>query len=336
MPISSKNPLKHYFEINSNKEKANFLKTKHIPIDINLDEDTSVLWDYHNKLVNRAKQKNNNKLSLLDLKIELAERITKKCEFCERKCKVNRKSKDLGKCGCSYDTKVASDFIHLGEEKEIIPSYTVFFSGCTFECVFCQNFDISQKPKLGKVVTPKNLAKSIDDFREGGAKNVNFVGGDPTPHIHTILRTLKFTKENIPIVFNSNMYLSKKAMNLLNGIVDVYLTDFKYFKNSHAKKYSKISKYFDVISRNHLKALDHAELLIRHLVLPNHIECCTKNILMWIRDNIGKNTRVNCMFQYRPQYRAYNFEEISRRLTYEEKKRVYEIVDEIGLENVSF
>jgi putative pyruvate formate lyase activating enzyme len=129
------------------------------------------------------------------------------------------REKTSGKCNARR-ARITSEFLHLGEETVLIPSHTIFFSGCTFQCVFCQNWDISQKIS-GFYVEPEKLASIIIKRRSEGARNVNWVGGDPTPNLPYILKVLKELTVNVPQIWNSNMYCSKETMNLLNGIIDV-------------------------------------------------------------------------------------------------------------------
>ena len=116
------------------------------------------------------------------------------------------------------------------------------------------------------------MSKMIDTRKKQGAKNVNWVGGDPTPNLYYILKTLKFCRVNIPQIWNSNMYCSQETFEILNGIIDVYLTDFKYRNNECALRLSKVDNYIEIIKRNHKFAYENGEVIIRHLVMPNHIE----------------------------------------------------------------
>jgi len=262
-------------------------------------------------------------------KIKDAFEILENCEFCERKCKVNRLKGQLGFCRAANKIEISSYFEHLGEEYFFIPSFTIFFLGCTFSCQFCQNWTISQRIEKGTVYNEKELAEIIDEHSH--CKNVNFVGGDPTPYLPFILKILKLVKANIPVVWNSNFYMSEKAMDLLNGIVDVYLSDFKYGNNKCAERLSKVKNYFDIVSRNHVLALKDSELVIRHLVMPNHFECCTKKIFDFIANKLGKKAVINIMDQYRPQYMAHKYPEINRRLTAEEFKKAVDYAEKVGL-----
>ncbi len=260
-------------------------------------------------------------------KAESAREILKSCHLCERRCHVNRLEGKQGFCGV-LEARVASEFVHVGEEPELVPSYTIFFSGCTFHCVYCQNWDISQYPFRGEYIKPEILAGMISNIR---AKNVNWVGGEPTPNLPYVLDVLTHLKTNIPQIWNSNMYLTEESMDLLNGVIDVYLTDFKYGNDKCARNLSDAKNYWEITTRNHLIAREQAEMIIRHLVLPNHLECCTKPILEWISENL-ENVKVNLMDQYRPEWRAMDFREISRKLTHTEFQEALRFADELGID----
>ncbi len=269
--------------------------------------------------------------SLLEVKISLARSLVSECRLCEWKCGVNRLEGQVGVCRVGAP-RVASAFIHMGEEAPITPSGTVFFSGCNFRCAFCQNWDISQFPESGSPVDAGRLASAMDELRGRGARNVNLVGGEPTPNLHVILEALNLASEDFPVIWNSNMYMSEEAMRLLLGVVDLWLPDFKYWRDECARRYSGVLRYRETVTRNLRMAHNFppGEMVVRHLVLPGHLECCTKPILGWIAGNIP-NVLVNVMDQYRPEYRAGEFEEINRRISREEMREAYRMADELGL-----
>jgi putative pyruvate formate lyase activating enzyme len=262
----------------------------------------------------------------LGLKAEKAKKILEKCVLCERRCLANRALGKQGFCGV-LEPRISSEFIHLGEEAELVPSYTIFFTGCNFKCAYCQNWDISQNPKNGVEVTPRMLARLINRQH---ARNVNWVGGEPTPNLPYILEVLVGVEKNIPQVWNSNMYLSDEAISLLEGVIDVYLTDFKYGNDDCARRLSKVDGYTTVVKRNHLLARKNGEMIIRHLMLPGHFDCCTKPILEWISQKL-ENVRVNLMDQYRSEYRAYQIPEIDHPLKRGEFRKAESYALELGL-----
>ena len=222
------------------------------------------LWRLHDERMSEYREKNGRfgsftelpgqrSPSLLDVKIELAARIMEKCYFCEIRCGANR-YKHPGACGVDAISHYYSEFLHRGEERELIPSHTIFFAGCTFACAYCQNWTIATEVR-GHIVDPKEMAEIIEVRHREGGKNVNFVGGDPTPHLYTILQIVSFMGSNIPVVWNSNMYITPESFRLLEGVVDVYLGDFRYGNDEHASRYSSASNYWAVTTRAFAAAL---------------------------------------------------------------------------------
>ena len=323
--------LSKYFEILEENIPAKYQNCKYIPVEFNTDNSLKILWEKHDSALKNIKLSEvKPEQSLLDLKIEIANRIFQSCCFCERRCNVDRREQS-GNCGVKQPG-VASEFLHIGEESVLVPSHTIFFSGCTFHCVFCQNWDISQF-NTGLYVEPLKLASVIAERKAQGSRNVNWVGGDPTPNVLYILQTLKELNVNIPQVWNSNMYCSVETMKLLQGVIDVYLTDFKYGNDRCAKRLSKVENYLRIVERNHKTAYSNGEVIVRHLVMPNHVECCSKPIIRWISENIPECV-VNIMAQYRPEYHAYEYDDISRHVSAEEVLEVKEYADELNIHQI--
>jgi putative pyruvate formate lyase activating enzyme len=329
--VNTKILLSDYFNILDEKSLAKYLICKKSPVDFDGSESTSKLWKKHDKAIKNYKLEDiKPKQSLLDLKIEIASRIFQNCYFCERRCNVNR-TKDSGNCGVKQ-TGIISEFLHTGEEMVLVPSHTIFFSGCTFHCVFCQNWDISQV-NSGIYVKPEKLVNIIHNRNLQGSKNVNWVGGDPTPNLLYILNVLNECNENIPQVWNSNMYCSSETMKLLEGLIDLYLTDFKFGNDDCAKRLSKVDNYIEIVKRNHKIIHENAEMIIRHLVMPNHVDCCSKPIMDWIEKNLPKAC-VNIMGQYRPEYHAHDYNDISRHVSIEEILQVKEYADKLKIHQI--
>jgi len=320
--------LPQYFYILEENGIAQFNHCRHIPVSFDSSESTMGLWKKHEKALEKKRIQNVvPSPSLLDLKIELARRIYQACVFCERRCGIDRRTV-AGNCQVQ-EARVASEFLHFGEESVLVPSYTVFFSGCTFHCVFCQNWDISQQV-CGEAIPPDHLAQMIYQRKQQGARNMNWVGGDPTSNLYYIHQVLKNLDTNIPQVWNSNMFCSSETMRLLDGVIDVYLTDFKYGNDSCAQRLSKVDRYWEVVKRNHLLAYRQTEVIVRHLVMPNHSLCCSKPILEWIAKNLP-DSLVNIMAQYRPEYQAEAYKDIAMRLPREEYQKVLSYAERLGL-----
>jgi putative pyruvate formate lyase activating enzyme len=331
MPLSASEALSDYHEILKEKRLPGYLKSKSVGTDIELNAESERLWEEHERLVASPEEPGNGKdvfPSLLDLKLELAKRTFHDCELCERRCKVNRTEKK-GVCKTG-SARVASKFVHWGEEPELIPSYTIFFSRCTFKCIFCQNWDISQFD-AGGYIDPNTLASDIER-KFGSVRNVNWVGGEPTPNLPYILEVLTACSARTPQVWNSNMYMSTETMALLGGVADLYLTDFKYGNDECAQRLSNVPDYFHVVSRNHKLANGQCEMIIRHLVMPGHADCCSEPILDWISENLDLGrVRVNVMDQYRPRFRASEAKELRSPLSPKEFFAVHEYAKSLDL-----
>jgi len=331
-----------YLDITKDKKYAKYLIAKTMLVKLPKSEES--LWKEHERGMKKFRRKLKAhdrkkgelkfvKPSLIDLKLTLAQRMLKKCEYCERKCGADRTKGERGFCGLDSKSFLSSEFIHMGEEASIIPSHTFFFLGCNFYCIYCQNWTISRQKEDGIEVDGKALAE-IARKRKNESRNINLVGGDPIPNLHTILEMLKHLDINKPIVWNSNMYLSKKSIRLLDGVIDVYLADFKYGNNECALKLSKVPDYWKIMKRNYSLVLNQAEILIRHLVLPNHLECCTKRIFEWVGKNLDNKIRLNIMGQYHPEFEVFGIREMCRRIERKEMERAYGLAKENGITNL--
>jgi putative pyruvate formate lyase activating enzyme len=349
-----KNALSWYYAVLLEDYPAKFhiAKAIEIPKDVKLEScDIECLWGVHKELekgfVSLWNEIKKNRIlfrefkkvygessrNFIDVKVEIAYRILKSCSFCEWRCGVDRVSGKTGTCRLSTKSYVHSWFLHVGEEAPLVPSGTIFYGSCNFRCVFCQNWDISQENPFGGVeVGPRQLALIQKELKSDGARNVNHVGGEPTPNIHNILESLKYLDVNVVQLWNSNFYMSLEAMELLKHVIDIWLPDFKYGNNECALRLSKVPKYVDVVGRNHKIAIEWGDMIVRHLVLPNHVECCSKKVLKWIADNLPKEkVLINIMDQYRPEYRAYEYRDIARRPYREELEEVYGYAEKLGL-----
>jgi putative pyruvate formate lyase activating enzyme len=339
--------LARYFAIIRNEKPAKFLIAKKLPAQFSLKDSTGELWQKHASLTKEFyeiqreidikqeifQEMPTPKKSYLDLKIEIANRILSGCHFCTRRCGANRLKDELGFCRCGAEAVVSSIFEHVGEEPELVPSGTIFTMGCTMRCKHCQNWTISQWMEKGETYKPKELTKEVENLCANGCRNANLVGGEPTPWLQQWLETFRYVNTSTPIVWNSNSYYSPETARLLAGFADIYLLDFKYGPGECAEKISEAPNYWNVCTYNHLEAKKYGELIIRILVLPNHLECCVKTILNWIVGNLGAETRVNVMFQYRPEWRAYEIPELRRRLTRDETERAVQLVKEAKMVN---
>jgi putative pyruvate formate lyase activating enzyme len=241
------------------------------------------------------------------------------CAVCPRDCQVNRLENQKGVCRSGRLARVSSAFPHLGEEDCLRGrrgSGTIFFSGCNLRCVFCQNFDISQQAD-GREVTARELARLMLGLQEAGCHNINFV--TPEHVVPQVLEALVQAVEaglRLPLVYNTSAFDGLESLRLLDGVVDIYMPDFKLWQPAHCRKYLGAADYAEA-ARAAIRTM-HAQvgdlrvdedgvalrgLLVRHLVMPGLLDD-TREILRWLAHDISRDTFVNVMDQYRPAWKA--------------------------------
>ena len=276
--------------------------------------------------------------------------MLKDCSLCPRRCGVNRLAGELGACRSGSKAVVASFGPHFGEEPPLVGfggSGTIFLSNCNLRCIFCQNCEISHGGE-GIAVNPEQLAQMMLALQARGCHNVNFV--TPTHFMPQILQALVIAVQQglrIPIVWNCGGYESVEALKLLDGVVDIYMPDFKYSSAEVAARLSGTppegpSSYpaacMEAIKEMHRQVGDLVldkrgiavrGLLVRHLVLPNGL-AGTEEVMRFLA-KLSKNTYVNIMDQYHPCYKAYTVPEINRRITFQEYEAAVEAARRAGL-----
>jgi len=279
-------------------------------------------------------------------RIDALQKLLSPCRVCPRNCGVDRLNGELGTCKAGKELQVSSAFPHFGEEPPLVGYYgsgTIFLTHCNLRCLFCQNFEISHLGE-GRIVNPDELAEMMIRLQRRGCHNINFV--TPTHYTPQIIAALPKAIEmglEIPLVYNCGGYESVETLRLLDGIVDIYMPDFKYAHSETAKKYSKAADYFEVAKaalkemhrqvgdlRINERGLAERGLLIRHLVMPNRVVGSEK-ILEFIAKEISVDSYVNIMEQYYPCYGAFDHPEINRRISMNEYLEVVNKARELGL-----
>ena len=272
--------------------------------------------------------------------------LLKECRLCPRNCGVNRYEK-VGICNASNKLKVSHYSLHHWEEPVISGvngSGTVFFSYCNLKCIFCQNKKISSGG-YGKIITNKRLSEIFLELQDKGAHNINLV--TPTHFVPQIITSLKSAKDDglkIPIVYNTSGYEKVDTLKLLNGLIDIYLTDFKYFDNELARNYSNCPNYFEVVT----KAIDEMYnqvgvpifenslmkkgIIIRILLLPGHKED-VKNILRFIYEKYKDNVVISIMNQYTPVTKSLVYPNLNWTVTENEYLDVVNFACDLGITN---
>jgi putative pyruvate formate lyase activating enzyme len=273
------------------------------------------------------------------------------CTLCPRMCKVNRLAGRTGFCRAPGARLIIASYMsHFGEERPLVGrggSGTIFFAHCALRCVFCQNWDISHQGR-GRTTDIKRLVDMMLALQKGGCHNINLV--TPDHYIAHIILALDIAASRglrLPIVWNTSGWIGLEVLKLLDGIVDIYLPDFKFADGEMSAKYAAGAKSYPEITKQAILEMHRqvgvakpAEdgiirrgLMIRHLVMPNDVAGSEK-VLEWIAENLPKDTYINIMAQYRPAFRALEFPQISRRISREEYWSVVERARELGLTNL--
>lgn len=253
-----------------------------------------------------------------------------KCNLCPRNCNVNRLNGEFGFCRSGSNIKVARAHLHHWEEPCVSGnngSGTVFFSNCNLKCVFCQNHLISQE-NLGKEITTERLAKIFIELQENNAHNINLV--TPTHYVPQIIDAITLAKKNglhLPILYNTNSYENIETIRALEGYIDVFLPDLKYFSDKYALKYSNAKNYFEIASKaiNEMVKIAGSPkfdangmiikgVIVRHMMLPGLL-FDSKKIIDFLYNTFGNDIFISIMNQYTPLYKSYEYPEINKSLT---------------------
>jgi len=276
--------------------------------------------------------------------------IMKECQLCPRECKKDRFKGLKGDCHSDYRLKISAFHPHFGEERPLVGrggSGTIFLSNCSLKCVYCINWEISQGG-AGKHRSLEEMAGMMLDLQRIGCHNINFV--TPTHYLPHILLALDIAARRglrLPVVYNTHGWEKENILKYLDGVVDIYLPDFKYWHPSVAGRLSSGARSYPEVARKAVlemnrqvgvarpaaNGLMYRGLMIRHLVLPNRL-AGSKEILSWIAENLPRDTYINIMSQYQPAYRAREYPQIARSLTRSEYREVVEHARSLGLTNL--
>jgi putative pyruvate formate lyase activating enzyme len=281
----------------------------------------------------------------IERRAQAAERLLDACRVCPRECLAQRLQGKTGVCGVADQALVSSYGPHFGEERPLVGaggSGTIFLAHCNLCCVFCQNFEISQRNE-GRIVSAKDLAQMMLDLQRTGCHNINFV--TPTHQVPQILKALPIAVGGglqVPLVYNCGGYEALETLQLLDGVFDIYMPDFKYADADAAKAYSKVENYPEVAKaafrEMHRQVGDlsldrrgiaRRGLLVRHLVLPNNLSG-TGEVVGFLAELSG-DTYVNIMDQYRPCYRAHEYPPLARRPARAEVEEARQLARAAGL-----
>ena len=287
------------------------------------------------------------KRDLLSERVEKLYAIYENCHLCPRDCRINRTKGETGKCQATSKVKISSAGPHFGEEDPLVGqrgSGTIFFSNCGLRCVFCQNYKISIEGE-GVEISDKRLAETMIKVQKMGCHNINLV--TPTYYLPNIVKAIQIAIPmglHIPMVYNTSSYDRLETLQLIDGIIDIYLPDCKYMNPEYAAQYSDGAYSYPYYAKIALKEMYRQVgdlkvdnrgvavrgLMVRHLVMPNRI-AGTEKFLKFVAENLSKTTYINIMRQYRPEYKAFEYPKIARRITRREYSETLKWAKKYGL-----
>ena len=261
-------------------------------------------------------------------RVKLAREALANCNLCPRQCGVDRTAGQKGYCGIDDTVRCFREMLYCGEENELNPSHQIHFAGCNLRCKFCIVSEWNEQPMAAKEIDFDDMARKIIDRWSKGAKTLNFLGGEPAVNLHGILELLGRVKPEIKVVWNSNMYYNEIVDKLITGLIDVYLADFKCGNNRCAEDLLGANDYMEIVKENILKATKHADVIIRHVIMPGHSQCCLKPILTWLADKLP-DVKLSLRDNYVPPVQVASAP--SGYLTQEEMQKAVGLAKSMGL-----
>jgi putative pyruvate formate lyase activating enzyme len=234
---------------------------------------------------------------------EKARRILESCALCPRDCRVDRTRGKKGFCGLTESARCFREALYYHEESELVPSHMIFLSGCNLRCEFCLVSEWNEAPEEAPEMDLPKMRARILERLGAGARTLNFLGGEPSVSLYGLLKLIAPIRSKLRVVWNSNMYFSEECGRLLDGVVDVYLADFKCGSPTCAKELLGVGDYLETVQRNLLFAKSTADLIVRHLVLPGHSKCCREPVLRWLKENIPQ-VKLSLRGEYMPPSEA--------------------------------
>ncbi len=262
-----------------------------------------------------------------------AKRHLQDCTLCPHACGVLRPA-GHGLCGVDDVNYIASEMLHMGEEMFLRPAHAIFLSGCTARCSFCVANKFAFDAKYGISVRPEQLAERIVLRQEQGSRSICFIGGEPVPHIPFILETVEALgdRKRTPLVLNSNFYMTTAAQALLDNVVDIYLPDLKFGPGECGDIVGGMPNYWSVVTEQIDSVYQEGhDVVVRHLLMPGHLDCCTKPVLRWMAERPG--LRVSLLDQYIAPTDARN--ELAGAVTDVESSAAYALASQLGLQLVT-
>ena len=261
-------------------------------------------------------------------RVELAHRQLRCCRLCPLQCQVDRTAGETGACGLSDSAVCFREMINCGEEEGLNPSHQVYFAGCNLKCEFCTVAEWNENPLETRRIDNGTLTERIANRKVNGAKTLNLLGGEPSVNVHGILKILEKIDPATCVVWNSNMYYNEVVDDMIRGLMDICLADLKCAGDECSKALLGVSDYAETARESILRASEHCDVIVRHLVLPGHLECCLTPTLNWLRKELPE-VRLNLRTNYIPPAEPANAP--AGYLGADEASEAFAIAEDLGL-----
>lgn len=282
------------------------------------------------KVTRPALRSGKSRAALATQRAVAARLALKNCRLCAHDCGVNRLGGETGLCHANATARVFIAQTEVSDELELIPTFAIALSGCDMRCDFCITGKESWNPRAGETVSVEAIARRAEAALANGAKTVMILGGEPTIHLPTALEIAAALPDSAKLVWKTNAHGSAQARELLEGIFDVWLADYKFGNDACALRLSKTADYTRIVQENLGWAQSHSELIVRHLLMPGHIECCWHPIAEWLAENLP-DAKVNLRSGFWPAWHAARHSELQGTVSREESERAWAIARECKL-----
>ncbi|HEY3931999.1 MAG TPA: radical SAM protein [Verrucomicrobiae bacterium] len=265
-----------------------------------------------------------NRASIARERAAIARAMLTDCRFCAHDCGVNRLAGEFGLCRAGAETRFFLAQTEVSDELELIPTFAIALSGCDLRCDFCITGKESWNPRAGENFDAKEMAAKAKMALRNGARTIMVLGGEPTIHLPAALELVAELPDSAKLIWKTNAHGSAQARELLDGMFDVWLADFKFGNDDCARRLAKISDYKNVVRENLLWANERSELIVRHLLMPGHIDCCWKPVAEWLAENLP-GVKVNLRSGFWPAWKSARHLELRGTVSADETERAGKI-----------
>jgi putative pyruvate formate lyase activating enzyme len=296
-------------------------------IGVPLISESQSLWP------NRAAGSVSSRAKLAASRIAAARAALSNCRLCAHDCGANRSGGEPGLCRAGAEARFFSAQIEVSDELDLIPTFAIALSGCDLRCDFCITGGPSWNPRAGESLSVAALAERSVEALAAGARTVMILGGEPTIHLPIVLELVAALPDDAKLVWKTNAHGSAQARELLDGLFDVWLADYKFGNDACAQRLARVPDYQRVVRENLLWADEHSELVVRHLVMPGHVECCWRPVAEWLAENLP-DVKVNLRSGFWPAWRAARHAELRGTVSDADNERARRIASDSGLKLV--